>query len=228
MMNLPHFSYSLLLAGCLIGGSICSASESKAPPRKGPKVAVPGGKHHIANSFRINLNIKNGHIGSVEFGCRDGATDGYDRRIDDMAPPPGIGGVGYTFLVSPDRKFNLYKDIRAYADTVQWVFYAKIGRKPVVLSWEKSQIPNAFDLYCAEWDGRSEAVADTVNCRELESVTAEKTTFFRFWIVKRQADAEPDSAPEVLDDSAEKAAIDDPADEAQIGTDPPAVDTPVE
>lgn len=160
------------------------AVEPESPPGRRSKFAVPETNRLQAKRFHLELQIANGHIGSVFIGCQKGATDAYDNGLDDMAPPPGIGGAGYTFLISPDRKHNLYKDIRAYADTIQWLFYAKPGHKPVDVSWDGTQIPDGWKLYCARWDGRSETVTDTVNCRETQKVTAESTTFFRFWMVR--------------------------------------------
>jgi hypothetical protein len=159
-----------------------------APPNAGPKdgkskFAVPRGPD-TTKSFDVELKIKHGHIGSVFIGCREGATDGMDRRIDDMAPPPGIGGVGYTFLISPDRRFNLYKDIRDYGDVVQWLFYAKVGSKPVTVSWAAEAVPEGYQLYCGLWDGKTKNVPNPKDCRKVTSMTLEKTGTCRFWLVK--------------------------------------------
>ncbi len=135
-------------------------------------------------AFLIKLNIQHGHIGHVFIGCSENATDDFDNQMDDMSPPPGMGGVGYTFLISPDRKYNLYKDIRAFADTVQWVFYAKIGGNPVTVSWDPKSIPSGWDMYCSPWDGKSETVPENLNCKKATSIKADKTGFFRFWVVK--------------------------------------------
>ena len=148
-------------------------------------VARPDENKKLHTDFEIKLNIENGHIGHVFIGCREGATDSFDNRIDDMAPPPGMGGVGYTFLVSPDRKYNLYRDIRAFSENVQWVFYAKVGMKPVTLNWDPKAIPEKWNLYCGKWDGKSEQVGKVVNCREKFSIERDKTGFFRFWIEPR-------------------------------------------
>ncbi len=140
------------------------------------------------NSFLIKLNIQHGHIGHVFIGCSENATDGFDNQMDDMSPPPGMGGVGYTFLVSPDRKYNLYKDMRGFADKVQWVFYARTGGNPVSVSWDPKSIPDGWDLFCSPWDGKSESVPENLDCRKTTSVKTDKTGFFRFWIVRVQKD----------------------------------------
>ena len=155
------------------------------------EISTEEGKNKKAHKdFEIKLNIENGHIGHVFIGCKEKATDGFDNRIDDMAPPPGMGGVGYTFLVSPDRKYNLYRDIRGFEDKVQWVFYAKIGTKPVSLSWDAKLIPPEWNLYCGEWDGKSEGVKKVLDCREKFSISRSKTGFFRFWIESRPSTAQ--------------------------------------
>ena len=138
----------------------------------------PDKKKEVNSDFEIKLNIENGHIGHVFIGCRDGATDNFDNRIDDMAPPPGMGGVGYTFLVSPDRKYNLYRDIRGFSENVQWVFYGKVGIKPITLSWDTKSIPEKWNLYCGKWDGKSEGIERVLNCREKFSIKRDQTGFF--------------------------------------------------
>ena len=99
-----------------------------------------------------------------------------------MAPPPGMGGAGFTFLISPDRKHNLYRDIRGHTDSPQWVLYAKPGAAAVTVSWEPAAIPQDSNLYCSRWDGASEQVSETVNCREVHSISTKELVFFRFWI----------------------------------------------
>jgi hypothetical protein len=186
----------LLLAILLLTCSAVVFAQAPPPPPPAPpappKTIAPPGKSKFAvprgpdttKRFEVELKLKNGHIGSVFIGCREGATDGMDRRVDDMAPPPGIGGVGYTFLISPDRRFNLYKDIRAYGDVVQWLFYAKVGGKPVTVSWAADAVPKGYQLYCGLWDGKSKTVADAKDCRKVTSMTLEKTGTCRFWLVK--------------------------------------------
>ena len=132
--------------------------------------------------FQVKLAIEHGHIGHVYIGCQKDASDGFDSRIDDLAPPPGMGGVGYTFLVSPDRAYNLYRDIRGFSDNVQWVFYAKPGKSPVKVTWDPNSIPLGWNMFCGPWDGKSELVTVTYDCRKTNSVETDKTGFFRFWI----------------------------------------------
>ena len=132
--------------------------------------------------FQMKLNVEHGHIGHVFIGCEEGATDGFDSKIDDMAPPPGMGGVGYTFLVSPDRKYNLYRDVRGFSNTVQWVFYAKIGAHPIEVHWDVNEIPQGWSMYCSPWDGKSEKVSVTHDCRKTSSIKSAKTGFIRFWM----------------------------------------------
>ena len=170
----------ILMIGFLIGGK---ESRAQDDTREGKKELIAADSTDIKNApFEIKLMIKNGHIGHVFLGCHDQATDDFDNRLDDMAPPPGMGGIGYTFLVSPDRKYNLYKDIRGFADTIQWVFYAKPGTKPTIVSWDPGLIPRGWDMFCSPWDGKSETVPSNIDCKITTSIKTEKTGFFRFWM----------------------------------------------
>lgn len=145
--------------------------------------AVPEARSND-EGFELALTLKNGHIGQVFIGCRPGASDGFDNKLDQMAPPPGIG-TGYTFLVSPDRKSNLYKDLRAPGKSAQWVLFARPGGKPVSVSWDKTKLPDNLNLYCARWDGKSADVTDVSDCREVSSISTESLCYFRFWIAPR-------------------------------------------
>ena len=179
--NLRH-RYFYLIIYSLVFAQIGFSSENGESKAKSPN---PTGEETSSDTdFQMKLDIENGHIGHVYIGCKAGATDGFDNRIDDMAPPPGMGGVGYTFLVSPDRKYNLYRDIRGFSAKVQWVFYAKVGSKPVTLSWEPDSIPNEWNLYCGKWDGKSETLKTVLNCRDKTSIQTNKTGFIRFWVEK--------------------------------------------
>ena len=141
--------------------------------------------------FQIAIKVKHGHLRELFIGCAEGRTDGFDRRprgaglaamFDEMAPPPGIG-TGYTYLVSPDRRMQLYKDIRGpQPETPQWVLFAKPGDKPVTLSWDKSQIPAGKILYCAKWDGAATDVTEIVDCAKSASVTHDGFVYYRFWL----------------------------------------------
>jgi len=143
-------------------------------------------------SHTITIKIKNGHIGQVILGCREGATDGFDLRVDDLAPPPGIGGVAYTYLLAPDKKWYFYKDIREYAETVEWVFHASITKLPVTLTWkaDEMQIPEGFRLMAAPWDGKSEKAGKAIDCSKVTEIGLTKTGNIRFTLAREKKKAE--------------------------------------
>lgn len=96
--------------------------------------------------FQVRLGLVHGHLRETFFGCADGATDGYDRGKDDMAPPPGIE-TGYTAFISPDGRFYLYRDVRAPADSITWKFFARVyADKTIQVSWDPKELPAAFDF----------------------------------------------------------------------------------
>ena len=58
--------------------------EPEPEPGRRSKFAVPEPKRAQAKRFRLELQIANGHIGSVFIGCQKGATDAYDNGLDDL------------------------------------------------------------------------------------------------------------------------------------------------
>lgn len=186
--NRPLFSLFLFIA--LLNGTSPLRGQpttaQKSTPPSGRRVALPRPPNPDgAKGFRLRIGIEHGHIDSVFIGCSPQASDKFDRGLDDLAPPPGIGGVGFTFLISPDRKMNLYRDIRALADTVQWLLYAKVGTNPVRLTWDPQDIPRQWDLFCGLWDGKSPTILHPIDCRKTTEITIKETAICRFWIQRR-------------------------------------------
>jgi len=98
------------------------------------------------DEFEVQLDLKGGHLLKVFFGCAKDASDGFDRKGDIMAPPPGIE-TGYTAFVMPKTGMFLYKDMRAPADSVTWSFMARVYEtKPIVITWDPKKLPDGFDL----------------------------------------------------------------------------------
>jgi len=95
-----------------------------------------------AEDFTIRLGLKNAHLREVFFGCAAGATSGYDRRIDDFAPPPGIE-TGYVGFVSGDKRLPLfYKDIHGMEPEQTWTFHTRVFEgKPIEISWVPESLP---------------------------------------------------------------------------------------
>jgi hypothetical protein len=187
MRRLPIGNKIVLLL-ILVIGSLTGSNSSRAEVDTNQinNATATTDKTEVKDApFEIKLMIENGHIGHVFVGCHNQATDDFDNRLDDMAPPPGMGGVGYTFLVSPDRKYNLYKDIRGFSDIVTWIFYAKPGTKPTIVSWDPGSIPKGWDMFCSPWDGKSKTVESKINGKTTTSVKTDKTGFFRFWMQRK-------------------------------------------
>jgi hypothetical protein len=155
--------------------------------------AAGGAKQALAKpvakgpEFSVKLSVENGHVGELHIACAPGATDGYDRRMDDLVPPPGFGGIGYTFLVPPDRKMNFYRDVRAPAEVTQWLFYGRVGKAPIELSWDAKSLPKALSFYAAKWDGKSKEVGETVDMRKVVKLTLAKTGYVRIWTAKAKS-----------------------------------------
>jgi len=138
-------------------------NEKKAEVKKITKVT----KTQTVNTFEIK--IKNGHLGKVILGVDAKATDGYDRGLDDMAPPPGMQ-TGYTALVSADKKSYLYRDTRKNNDTIEWIFYSKVyKKKAVVLSWDKTKLLSGYKFILEHGD-------DSIDMSKQDSITLDQTT----------------------------------------------------
>jgi hypothetical protein len=133
------FSFSLL--------SIGLANTEKKPENH--KIVTPTPVEQCQN---FEIKIKNGHLGKVILGVDPKATDGYDRGLDDMAPPPGMQ-TGYTALVSADKKSYLYRDTRKNSDTIEWIFYSKVyENKAVILTWDKKKLLPGYKLVLEHGD----------------------------------------------------------------------------
>lgn len=98
-------------------------------------------------SFELSLQLQKAHIGEVFLGCQEGATGGYDRRIDIFAPPPGMQ-TGYAGFVSADSKLPLmYKDIRSLELPQEWKLYCQPeGNMAIVITWSAENLPEGLSL----------------------------------------------------------------------------------
>ena len=157
---------------------------------KASQLALPRQPAAIkADDFLLELTLDNGHVGELYIGCKPGATDGYDRKLDDYAPPPGIGGVAYTFLVPADRKMNLYKDVRAPSTPekpAQWLFFARIDKEPVTVTWDPKTLPVDAEIYMMKWDGKSKEPGTILDANKVQSVKFEKTGYLRIWMAPKK------------------------------------------
>lgn len=94
-----------------------------------------------ADDFEVRLGLLNAHIPEVLFGCAAAATPGYDRDVDDFAPPPGIA-TGYVGFVAPAGLPLFYKDIRGPKGPHEWRLSVRpLKDRPVELSWDPKALP---------------------------------------------------------------------------------------
>lgn len=147
--------------------TVISTSFANNEKKSETKKVAKSTKTQTVNSFEVK--IKNGHLGKVILGVDAKATDGYDRGLDDMAPPPGMQ-TGYTALVSADKKSYLYRDTRKNSDLIEWIFYSKVyKKKAVVLSWDKTKLLPGYKLVLEHGD-------DSIDMSKKDSITLSKTT----------------------------------------------------
>lgn len=105
-----------------------------------------GGLLASDRDFMLSLKLVNSHLGQVFLGCREGATDAFDRDFDDLAPPPGIQ-TGYVGFISTLPNSLLYKDIKAHGDLKDWRINVQVYEgKPLKMSWLADQLPRFYTL----------------------------------------------------------------------------------
>jgi len=143
-----------------------------------------------AEGFRVRLGLENGHLKEVFFGCEEGATSGYDRGLDDLAPPPGIQ-TGYTAFETPvvNMPKFFYKDIRGLDEDVTWRFYAEVfPKKPVTVTWDPADLPDAHEFVLS-------GGGSTYSMRDCSSVTVESSETLLIKMTSREAEPAPPPEP---------------------------------
>jgi hypothetical protein len=100
----------------------------------------------VERDFVLPLKLTNAQISAVFLGCRDNATDGFDRNYDEPAPPPGMQ-TGYVGFIGTLQNTLMRKDIKAHGDMKEWKFYIQAyDGKPFRMSWEKALLPKYYHL----------------------------------------------------------------------------------
>ncbi len=123
----------------------------------------------FAEDFTVRLSLKNAHLREVFFGYSARATAGYDRKLDDFAPPPGIQ-TGYVGFVPGVKNLPLfYKDIRGPEPDQKWEFYTKVFTgKPMTISWKRDALPKGWSLSLKAKD-------KTMDMTKVESITLQES-----------------------------------------------------
>jgi hypothetical protein len=112
-----------------------------------------GGLFAASRDFVLTLQLTNSHLGQIFLGCQQGATDGFDRKLDDLAPPPGIQ-TGYAGFISTLGNTLLYKDIKAHGDPKEWRISLEVFEgKPLRIAWRPDQLPRFYKLVLVTADG---------------------------------------------------------------------------
>jgi len=113
----------------------------------------------VNRDFVLALQLTNSHLGQIFLGCRQGATDGFDRDLDDLAPPPGIQ-TGYAGFISTLGNTLLYKDIKAHGDLKEWRISLQVHEgKPLRIAWRTDQLPRFYSLVMVTGDQEKDMAA---------------------------------------------------------------------
>jgi hypothetical protein len=93
--------------------------------------------------------------GMRTFGMDENATDGFDKGIDDLVPPPEPGSSFEAYFAEndPPPLDKLSVDIKALAEGKGWVFVIIAPEKQnVTVSWDPSLFPNEMNDSFQELD----------------------------------------------------------------------------
>jgi hypothetical protein len=146
-------------------------------------------------AFEVRLGLLRGHIPEVYLGCAEGGTSGYDRGLDDMAPPKGPNGR-FSALTPPGGNLALYRDVRGPADRIEWVLTVAVPDEPVQVSWDPATLPEGFEFTVTPTPS---AVGSSM--RDVTEATLEQDGTLTV-VAARVAEAAPDEKPEAGLDTA--------------------------
>lgn len=132
-----------------------------------------------AQDFMLELSLENAHLRHVFLGCAQQATSGYDRRVDDFAPPPGIQ-TGYVGFLPGVKGLPLYyKDVRGPEEQQEWQLYVKVYEgKPIVVSWDRQGLP-------ADWTFSLTGSTGSIDMAQTGSTTISETQVLKIKGTKR-------------------------------------------
>lgn len=123
-----------------------------------------------AADFEVPLGVRNAHLLEVRLGCNARGTDGYDRGLDDLAPPPGIE-TGFVGFIAPSRMPFFYKDIRGPVGPHEWRLRIGVFRdREVELRWKAADLPEGWEFTITTPEGVQNMRAGT-DIRLAESAT---------------------------------------------------------
>ncbi|MBM3238485.1 T9SS type A sorting domain-containing protein [Candidatus Poribacteria bacterium] len=80
----------------------------------------------------------------LTLGAHAQATEGFDRNLDEIAPPPVPQGMLPVQAYFPNNHplfSRLTTDIKPLAEAMSWRFQVEIPEKPATLSWDASNLP---------------------------------------------------------------------------------------
>jgi hypothetical protein len=100
----------------------------------------------VTKDFLFPLQLENAQIQSVFIGCQEQATDGYDPKIDEPSPPPGMQ-TGYAGFIGQLQNSLLRKDVKAHGDLKQWRLNVQVYEgKPFRIVWNQDLLPKFYTL----------------------------------------------------------------------------------
>jgi len=150
--------------------------------------------------FMLPLKLTHSHLEEIFLGCKEGATDAYDRAIDDLAPPGGQGTGCAGFIGPATLGSLLYKDLKAHGNLKEWEISLQVYEgKPLKISWQKEKLPECYDLTFVTNDYEK----DMRKVSELEFTTSQTVVIVaglnpEAWnAVKARAQGEKPDKPEV-------------------------------
>lgn len=172
--------------------------------------------------FILPLHLTNSHLGQLFLGCQRGATDGFDREFDDLAPPPGIQ-TGYAGFISTLPNTLLYKDIKAHGDLKEWRLSLQVYEgKPLRISWRPEQLPTFYHLVLVTGEGE----VDMAEVNQVEFTASQVVAIVATLDLAAVAVAESATAAPPQEDETKPAEAEEAPSEAEAKPSPEARPAP--
>jgi parallel beta-helix repeat protein len=124
-------------------------------------------------SIVMSLTLDGTDKGNRIFGIAQGATDLFDKGIDDLAPPHEMSEFdSYFSEEEPEPKDRLSIDIKALENNKNWVFVVVAPEhQTVIVSWNPLSIPDDLNVSMVRVDANGHPIGTPFDMKGRNSIT---------------------------------------------------------